>query len=483
MLLVCFGSKHTQPWNVKRRRVTGASAQAARRRGRVAASRRPGGGEMPPHVMPRRAGIGEVRRNNLEVVLRHLAGRGRASRAEIASSTGLTRATVSRLTSELIELGLVHETGRVAGQTGRPGTGLELDGRRVLAVGAEINVDAITAVVRDLSGRERARRRHVMDAARLGPESSVHRLARLCERAVEEVAGGDPAVRLAAVSVAIPGVVDATQSVVVDAPNLRWNDVPLAAMVQATLPTGVPVVIDNDANFAALAEFWSGPLAGTPNLVYIVGDVGIGGGIIVGGRALAGNGGRAGEVGHMCVDPRGPRCGCGRRGCWEALVGLNAFLQLLGAESEFHRPEVRVQAVLERAKGRDPAVVRALETLGSWIGLGAANIVNVISPDIVILGGLLPLPGGMDHAEHPTGSARARHGPPRSARPSRRDVDPAVPGRGDRRLAPRRGPRPVEPDGPPRARADGRSGRRVGRLSLVARGLDRGRSTTPLAGR
>ncbi|MCU1493282.1 MAG: hypothetical protein JWO62_1046 [Acidimicrobiaceae bacterium] len=343
-------------------------------------------------MIPQRADVGEVRRNNLEVVLRRLSKARTASRAEIAADTGLTRATVSRLIGELIELGLVRETGRVAGQLGRPGTGLELNGRHVLAVGTELNVDSVTAVVRDLSGAERARRRRAVDAAGLGPESSVSLLAELCEQTIDEALTGDrSAARLVGVGVAIPGVVDASQSIIIEAPNLHWKDVPLGAMVRKALPwIDAPIVVDNDANFAALAEFWSGPFAGTSNLVYIIGEVGIGGGILLGGKPLPGNGGRAGEVGHMCVDPNGPRCGCGRRGCWEALVGLNAFLRQLGTESDFHGPELRIRAVLERAKAGEQLVLDALDSLGTWIGLGAANIVNVLSPEIIILGGYFP---------------------------------------------------------------------------------------------
>jgi DNA-binding transcriptional ArsR family regulator len=282
-------------------------------------------------AIPPRADHNDVRRNNLEVVLRHLAAVGPDTRAGIAARAGLTRATVSRLVAELIELGLVRESGRdPGGRAGRPGTRLELDGRHVLAIGAEVNVDYLSVLAIDLAGREVGRERRAFDATRAGPDASIHALADLCRAMLRRLSRRQRKRHaiVAGLTVAVPGLVEVVTGVVADAPNLRWRDVPVAEQLRRILRLDrTPLAVGNDANLAAIGEYQMGEWAGTPNLVYITGEVGIGGGIIVGGQPLLGTRGYAGEVGHMNVEPAGPLCGCGRRGCWEACIGLNALLQ------------------------------------------------------------------------------------------------------------------------------------------------------------
>lgn len=350
--------------------------------------------------IPSRAGHGDVRRNNLEVVLRHLAARRAGSRASIAAHTGLTPSTVSRLVAELMELGLVREAGDERESPprrspGRPATRLELDGRHVLALGAEINVDYIAVLGYDLAGRKLHETRRPFDAVSAGPGRSAEALASLCGRAVAGVAAdaGARPVKAAGLTVAVPGLVDAGRGVVSETPNLHWNEYPLAAAL-ASVPglAGAPVTIGNDANLGALAEYRVGSHAGVRDLIYVTGEVGIGGGVIAGGRPLLGSHGRGGEIGHMNLDPDGPECGCGRRGCWEALVGLGALLRATGAghatgPARVSSPEAKVAEVAAGARAGEPRLLAALAELGHWVGAGAANLVNLFDPQVVILGG------------------------------------------------------------------------------------------------
>lgn len=131
-----------------------------------------------------------------------------------------------------------------------------------------------------------------------------------------------------------------------------------------------------------------GEWPGTPNPVYITGEVGIGGGIIVGGQPLLGTRRYAGEVGHMNVEPDGPLCGCGRCGCREACIGLNALLQSVSRRPRGDvPPEAKLEPVVSRARGDDPPTLAALDTLGDGIGVGAANLANLFDPEVIILGG------------------------------------------------------------------------------------------------
>lgn len=341
-------------------------------------------------MIPQRAGQGDVRRNNLEVVLRHLSTVGPDSRAGIAARAGLTRATVSRLVAELIELGVVRETGRAGGgRAGRPSTRLEL-GDTVLAIGTEVNVDYLAVLVIDIAGHEVLRERRPFDAS-VGPDASIQALVELIRRTRRRLAArrGRPAPVVAGVTVAVPGLVDVAEGLVAEAPNLRWRDVAVAEPLRRALgPRTTPVHVGNDANLAAIAEYRSGEWAGTPNLVYITGEVGIGGGIIVGGQPLLGTRGYGGEVGHMNVMPGGPLCGCGRRGCWEACIGLNALLQSARHQPRGDAPpERKIEPIVERARAGDPRTLDVLDELGRWIGVGAANLANLFDPQVIILGG------------------------------------------------------------------------------------------------
>lgn len=349
-------------------------------------------------AIPSRAGHGDVRRNNLEVVLRHLSAVRADSRASIAARTGLTPSTVSRLVGELMELGLVREAGADGDLTrrtpGRPATLLELDGRQVLALGAEINVDYLAVLGNDLAGRKLHEAQQPFDAVGAGPERSAEALASLCGQVTASVtaeAGAAP-VTVAGLTVAVPGLVDVASGVVTEAPNLHWAGFPLAAALAALPGTaGVPVSIGNDANLGALAEYRVGSHAGVRDLIYVTGEVGIGGGVIAGGRPLLGSHGHGGEIGHMNLSPAGPRCGCGRRGCWEALIGLGALLRAISsgdaALSARSSPEAKAADVAARARTGEHAVLAALAELGHWIGAGAANLVNLFDPQAIILGG------------------------------------------------------------------------------------------------
>lgn len=354
-------------------------------------------------TIPARAGHTDIRRNNLEVVLRHLWAAGHASRAGIAARAGLTRATVSRLVGELIGLGLVAETGMAAGQgQGRPATQLTVAGRHVLAIGAEINVDYLAVLAVDLGNREMYAQRQAFDARQAGPAASVRALAAMCAdclAAVPAAIGGRGRV-IAGLGIAIPGLIDEASATVSCAPNLGWDDFPVLPELGPVLggePGAAVVTIGNDANRAAIAEYRVGGRAGTQNLVYVTGEVGIGGGMIVAGQPLLGSRGYGGEFGHMTLDPDGPPCGCGRRGCWEAYVGLDALLRAAGplpdpavsgpAGAGPGSPEDKIMSIAAAARAGDRRALTALAGLGRYLGIGAANIAKIVNPEVIILGG------------------------------------------------------------------------------------------------
>ncbi|MER5426767.1 ROK family transcriptional regulator [Streptosporangium roseum] len=365
------------------------------------------------------AGHASLRRTNLSLVLRHLRDHGSSSRADIAEATGLHRATVSNLMAELLERRLVREVGiEHAGTVGRPRRAVALDGAHVGVLGLEINVDYVAVHGTDLGGRVLVERRVGFDAMGSGTNQSLRELGRVARQAIDELtrAGAGPSgigpgdlaaavasgvaasgggIRVAGIGVAVPGLVDVGHGVVALAPNLGWRDVSLASRLSVALgDVQAPVTVDNDANLAALAEYTSGVAAGTADMVYLTGEVGVGGGIIVGGRLLRGADGFSGEVGHMPVDPGGSRCGCGRSGCWETKVGLAALVRMATPDQAYGMgtapvpdPEERVAEIARGLAGGDPLMLAAVAEVGRWLGLGGSILVNLFNPRVIVVGG------------------------------------------------------------------------------------------------
>jgi predicted NBD/HSP70 family sugar kinase len=184
------------------------------------------------------------------------------------------------------------------------------------------------------------------------------------------------------IGVGVCGVVSTDDGVVRFAPNLDWVDVPLRALLADRLATALPIDLGNDGDLGARAEQLRGVARGLRDVVYIAGEVGIGGGIILDGRPMRGTGGYGGEIGHMCVDPRGPRCRCGRNGCWETLISDQAVVAAAGAA-----PGTPLEQVLAAAKAGDRAAVAGVRRVGRDLGTGVANLVNVFNPAIIVFGG------------------------------------------------------------------------------------------------
>lgn len=350
---------------------------------------------LDPRYQAETADLLTVRRSNLSLVLRHLRSRGPRSRARIADETGLNKATVSSLVAELTECGLVQE-GEVerAGHVGRPGQAVEVDGR-VCGLGVEINVDYLAVHVLDLRNDHVISTRSPLDVPSLGPGPTLDRAAELIVNVTTEVArtGRD----VAGITVALPGLVETAEGILRHAPNLGWQDVPVAAELGARLPTiagltSETVRVDNDANLGALAEHVMGSHAGTADLLYLTGETGVGGGVIADGRLLRGAAGFGGEVGHMAIAEPLHLCGCGRRGCWETQVGLAALLRAVADPGdEIANPTVdleeRLAEIRRRAELGDGRTVRGLHAVGKSLGLGASILINIVNPRVLILGG------------------------------------------------------------------------------------------------
>jgi predicted NBD/HSP70 family sugar kinase len=172
-------------------------------------------------------------------------------------------------------------------------------------------------------------------------------------------------------------------------PDLGWVDQAFGAELGRRLKLGLPVAVGNEAHLGAQAEQQRGAGIGLRDLIYLHGDVGVGGGILVGGKLLAGDGGYGCEVGHMVVNPYDGRpCLCGSRGCFEAEVGERALLDMAGRPATEFGPDA-VRSVVDDADRGDRAAHDAVHRAGDWLGIGVANLVNLFNPGMVIFGGIL----------------------------------------------------------------------------------------------
>ncbi|MGC8634256.1 MAG: ROK family protein [Candidatus Limnocylindrales bacterium] len=330
-----------------------------------------------------------LRRQNLSRALREVHLGGPLSRSDLASRLGVNRSTVGSLVSELAERGLVAERAPVARMApGRPSPVVEPrpDGPVVLA--AEIATDSLAAAVVGLGGSIVRSRRVDRTRAWRSPADTVNDLAGVA-MALLEADGTDslPGQSLLAVGVSIPGLVRRDDGFVHIAPNLGWHGAPLAQLMRERLRLGVPVLVGNDADLAALAEHTRGAGVGRTDFICLWGEAGMGAGIVAGGRRLTGSAGYAGEVGHMPVNPDGIACHCGSRGCWETEVGEDALLRNAGMRST-GGGRAALEALFAAADRGDDEALTAINTVGRWLGVGLAGLVNVFNPSSVALGGL-----------------------------------------------------------------------------------------------
>jgi predicted NBD/HSP70 family sugar kinase len=335
-----------------------------------------------------------LRRGNLALLVRTLRAHGALSRAQLAVRSGLSKATVSSLVTDLELRGLVHSAGVSAGGQGRPGQLVDLRPTSVCGIGLDVHVGHVGVAVTDLSGELRFRRRVTCDVPGMGPERAIDQLAELAETALAEVKGtvGQPV----GLTISVPGLVDRSAGTVTFAPRLRWRDVAVADGLAARTGLALDrITVDNDANLGAQAELAAMESSGEPpvgDLVYLTGDFGIGGGVIAGGRLIRGAVGFAGEIGHMAMDPLGPYCSCGRRGCWETQVGLGALLHACADPDDPVRDptldlDQRMRIVRARAEQHDRRTLDALHQIGTELGHGVSILVNLLNPEVVVLGG------------------------------------------------------------------------------------------------
>ncbi|MEN3308734.1 MAG: hypothetical protein V7603_4936 [Micromonosporaceae bacterium] len=329
----------------------------------------------------------EMRRHNLGTLLRHVHLGGPVSRAVLAERMGLNRSTIMALTADLTAAGLVHEDlPRDTGKAGRPSLVVRPESSRVYVLAFDVAVDRLVAARVGLGGTVLDRREAVRPRAGADLDTVVRALAGFGRQLHHGASAESVCVGVAA---SYCGMIRPADGMVRFGPDMGWVDQAFGTELGRRLGLDLPVSVGNEAHLGALAEHQRGAGVGFQNLIYLHGDVGVGGGIIAGGELLDGDGGYGCELGHMLVNPyNGRPCGCGSRGCLEAEVGERALLDAADRPRDLIGREA-VRDVVDAADRGDPLARDALQRIGDWLGIGVANLINLFNPGMVIFGGML----------------------------------------------------------------------------------------------
>lgn len=340
-----------------------------------------------------------VRQINLSHIMHALWTDSPISRARLSQKTKLNKTTVSDLVNELNELGFVQEIGMQTSGTGRPATLLKLNPAVGYIVSCEIGVGFVEVLVTDFAPQAIWQIKEPIKSGSAQTEI-IGRVIVLLHEAINR--GKSSADKLLGIAVGIPGMVDHSSGVILFAPNLKWRDVPLLTLLENE-SFGAPIYVDNEANMAALGEHYFGAAQEYSEILYLSGNVGLGGGFLSNGKLRRGASGVAAEYGHMTVDPQGELCNCGNYGCWETTVSQNSLYKkvinaiqsgepsILTERTQGQWERLSVEMLVEAAQEGDKVAVQSLEKIGHSLGVGIASLLNALNPEIVVLGGILSI--------------------------------------------------------------------------------------------
>ncbi|WP_428276702.1 ROK family protein [Candidatus Palauibacter sp.] len=348
---------------------------------------------MPSGRRPRPAAVldDELTRTVLNVVWK----RREISRAEIARNSGRSRSTISDVVGRLLSTELVAEVGSGESRGGRRPILVGFQDQAGVILGVDMGATHISVILTDLRGRTLAwrERAHPVHGDPRGAEALIAELGEAC---LAEWNGERS--RLMGVGVAVPSPVDAgSPDRVIERVLPAWRGHGLLDRLDTVF--GVPVFVDNDANLGAVAERWWGQAVGIDDFVYLKVATGVGAGLMIGGEIYRGATGVAGEIGHLAIDPDGPECVCGNRGCLATFVGRRHLVDRARAlldhfpDSTLHGGDLDIRAIEDGALRDDPLALQVVNEAAVRLGTVVAGVLNLLNPGSVIIGGSLARAG------------------------------------------------------------------------------------------
>jgi glucokinase-like ROK family protein len=344
--------------------------------------------------------INLVKAHNLQAILLSFLHNERISRVELARHTSLSTTTITNLTAELLADGIIQEqlagVSSINSQVGRPRTMLQLITEARYAVGVHIGIGLVRVAITDLRA---GFIHHVMTTFDLNTpaERVIEQIAESIQTTITE--SGVEKQKILGVGVGASGLVDFEAGVNVLSVRLGWHDVPIADLLQTRL--NLPVCVDNNVRCMALGEAFFGAGRGVSVLAFVYGRIGVGAGFVVNGQVFRGSGAGAGEIGHTIMVPKnGELCSCGNTGCLETLVSERVLIRQ-AFELAKSQPESKLADYLRRGASANPLEMvfsaacdgdeganRLVKELATQLGIALSNLVNVLNPELILLGGL-----------------------------------------------------------------------------------------------
>lgn len=343
---------------------------------------------------------GLIRKINNTIILKIIREKGPVSRADIAKITGLNPATVSNNVNTLLESGIVVETGSGESSGGRKPILLQLNAGAFHVIGVDMGMSKVMTAVTDLEGNvikkvtlyfeDKSTRKYIIDRIK----QSIYDI--MSESGFE----GSSYI---GIGIGVHGLVDPENGISIYAPAFNWRNVNIKEIMEEEF--NLPVYIDNDARVMALGERWFGAAQNVDNFILINVGSGVGSGIMINGELYRGATFGAGEVGHICIADNGPKCNCGNYGCLEVMASgpalvkrMVSYIKMGGSTMitglvEDNLTKINGEIIYKAALMGDTAAVNVLEETGRYVGLAVSNLINILNPRLILIGGGVSMAG------------------------------------------------------------------------------------------
>ncbi|TDL64745.1 ROK family transcriptional regulator [Rhodococcus qingshengii] len=337
----------------------------------------------------------QMKQVNRSVVLNVVRNFGPISKVDLAERTNLTFATISNIINELYRSNLIIENGYGESNGGRKPILYGLNPNAYFVIGVELGVSQVSAIITNLEAT-------VITDYSVNTHSSLQ-----SDLVIQQIFDGiDEVIRLSGIDyekilgigISSPGPLNLESGIIMKPPNLiGWENVHLRDLVRDRY--NIPTFLEKDANAAALAEMWFGSAKGKENIIFVLADEGIGGGVIYQNRIYRGFNYGGGDIGHGTIDVDGPLCNCGNYGCLETLASGIAIVRRVKEEirrgvktnlcgiDEGAEKDLTLEFIIDSAKGGDVLAKNILDEAGRYLGIGLATLINFFNPEVIIIGG------------------------------------------------------------------------------------------------
>lgn len=337
----------------------------------------------------KKPGYSFVRAYNREAILRTIRVSELISRVDIARATGLSQASVTGITADLIKEGLVQEKKSGTHEGGRPPILLSISPDGAYAIGINLTIENIDVAIINFQAEIKAFHTMELDSAYYTVEDIVDKMVRCVQECMWEANFSKD--RISGVGIGIPGLVDSESGKIRFLPNYGWEDVNLRDLFQKQI--NLPTYIDNSSNNLAIAEQWFGIGKSLNNFIVVTLQNGIGAGCVINGQLSRGFTGIAGEFGHLTMDPNGPSCRCGKKGCVEAYAGNNSIIRdakkaaMKRLWNKENPESITYTDIIEALHNGEPELVKLFKKAGEVLGVGIAHLITLLNPEKIIITG------------------------------------------------------------------------------------------------